>query len=459
MPAMTPLEGLAAWASEVVVADVPADQHRRARFRVLDTLGLVAAAADHPAGQNLAAWADANIGTGAHVLTSGSPTSPAIAALVHGSLAHARDFDDSFADSVVHPGSTVIAATLAAAERADASFDAITTAITVGYEIAGRLGMVAGRGFHARGFHATSIVGPIAAAGAAGRMLALDGMAMADALGLATSMSSGLLAFLADGGWSKWLHTGWSAHGGIIAAELARQHFRGPHHSLDHAYGLYGAFLGTPSVDLDALTSNLGRTWRGAAASTKSFPCAHVIQPYIEAVLALRAEELVGAEDVQSIRCVMAPWALPIVAAPRATKIAPRNDLEAIASLPFMIAAALCDGRVDLATLRAETIGRADILSLAARIECFGDDALGAGFDGRLDAELRGGQHISRGVALSEPSEEQIVAKFRANTAHLPPDSCARLEHGLLNDALRGRALAQRALAALAGQRPAARLQ
>jgi 2-methylcitrate dehydratase PrpD len=452
MPTTTPLEDLAAWASEVTAADVPDAEHRRARFRILDTLGLVAAAANHPMGQSLAAWADADSGAGAHVLITGASASPAVAALVHGSLAHARDFDDSFVDSVVHPGSIVIAATLAAAERADASFDAITTALTVGYEIAGRLGAVAGRAFHARGFHATGVVGPIAAAGAAGQILALDGAAMADALGLATSMSSGLLAFLADGGWSKWLHTGWSAHGGIVAAELARRGFRGPHHALDHPYGLYGAFLGTPSANLEALTTGLGKTWRGAAALAKSFPCAHVIQPYIEAVLALRAEELLPVEGLQSIRCVMAPWALPIVAVPRATKIAPRNDLEAIASLPFMVAAALCDGRVDLATLGAETLGRADILSIAAITECVGDDILGSEFDGRMEVELRDGRRVSRRVALSESSEVQIVAKYRANTAHLPSDGCARLEHALLNDAPRGRALVQLTLDALVGQ-------
>src|SRR5580704_14378294 len=298
MTAMTPLETLAKWTSEIAAADVPAAQHRRARLRLLDTLGLIAAAAEHPVGRSLAAWADANRGSGAHVLISGCATSPAVAALVHGSLAHARDFDDSFSETVVHPGSIVVAATLAAADRADAGFDAITTSITVGYEIAARLGAVAGRGFHARGFHATSVVGPIAAAGAAARILALDATATADALGLATSMSSGLLAFLADGGWSKWLHTGWSAHGGIIAAELASHGFRGPHHGLDHQYGLYGAFLGKPELDLDAVTAGLGSTWLGAAASAKGFPCAHVIHPYIEAALALRAEGKLDAGNV-----------------------------------------------------------------------------------------------------------------------------------------------------------------
>jgi 2-methylcitrate dehydratase PrpD len=456
---MTPLETLAAWASEATAADVPAEQHRRARFRILDTLGLIAAASDHPAGRSLAAWTEVGGGTGAHVVINGAAASPAVAALVHASLAHARDFDDSFSDTVVHPGSIVNAAALATAERADSGFDAITAAITVGYEISARIAAVAGRGFHARGFHATGLVGPIAAAAAAGRILALDRAAMADALGLATSMSSGLLAFLADGGWSKWLHTGWSAHGGIIAAELAGRGFRGPHHALDHRYGLYGAFLGVPEPNLAVVTAGLGQDWLGAAASAKGFPCAHVIHPYIEATLALRAEGKLSADNVATVTCLMAPWALPIVAIPRSAKIAPRNDLEAIASLPFMVAAALCDGRVDLATLRPQTMGRADILALAARIDCTGDDRLGAAFNGHIDAQLRDGRHVCRAVTLSETREDQIVAKFRVNSACFAPDATAALEQAVLNDAPRGRQLARLAVAALAQRRNAAQSQ
>jgi 2-methylcitrate dehydratase PrpD len=452
---MTPLEALADWACHVSPADVPQGQHGLVRARLLDTMGLIAVAADQPAADSLMAWAVTNAGSGASILPNGARTAPAVAALVHGSLAHARDFDDTFPDTVVHPGSTVIAAALAAAEAKNASFDDLSAAIVVGYEIAARLGAAAGRGFHARGFHATSIVGPIAAAGAAGHILALETAAMADALGLATSMSGGLLAFLADGGWSKWLHTGWAAHGGLVAAELAGHAFRGPHHALDHHYGLYSAFLGAPGTDLDVITAGLGQIWLGETARAKHFPCAHVIQPYIEAVLAWRIQGHFSAggrfraDAVRSIRCVVAPWALPIVADPRAVKIAPKNDLEAIASLPFMVAAALCDGRVDLATLRPETLGRSDIRALAARIACDGDETLGSGFDGRIEAIVSGGDCIRRDVAVSASSEERIVAKFRINTAHLQHEACRELETAVLRGRPESRALVQLATTAM----------
>ena len=452
---MTALEQLAQWIGTLTPDRIPDEQHRLARMRLVDTFGLIAAALDHAAGKSLLAWANANAGGGATMIGHGGAVQPAVAALVHGSLAHARDFDDTFAESIVHPGSTVIAATLATAETADAPFETLTAAITVGYEIAARLGAVAGRDFHARGFHATGIVGPVAAAAAAGYVKRLDASQLADAMSLATSMSSGLLAFMGDGGWSKWLHTGWSAHGGVTAAELAATGFRGPRHGLEHRYGLYGAFLGRPDAELSRLTDGLGQTWLGASAHAKLYPCAHVIQPYIDGALAVRSAKLatanVSVESIAAVRCVMAPWAIPIVAEPRANKIAPRNDLEAIASLPFMVAAAFVEGRVDLRTLDPGTIENPAIRALAARIVCAADPALGSGFDGRMDVTFHDGDPLSRTVGIAPPDRTRIMAKFNANTNGRNRTACDELLRVLGDGAPRARELMRLAHTAMAG--------
>jgi 2-methylcitrate dehydratase PrpD len=412
---MTPLEDLAGWASSVRPADIPAEQIKLVRLRLLDTLGLIAAAAAEPVGQSMLQWADAWPGGGeATILVNGAKAHPAIVALMHGTLAHARDFDDTFPDSVVHPGSVVVPAALGVAEQLDASFAQLSTAIVVGYEVAARLGKIAGRGFHARGFHATGVVGPIAAAATASQLLLLDRASSADALGLASSMSSGLMAFLADGGWSKWLHAGWAAHGGIIAAELAKARIRGPRHAFDHPAGLFGAFGGERS-DLSPVLDDLGSAWLGALAQPKYYPCAHAVQPFIDAALSLRCEGSVA--TIAAIRCAVAPWAFPIVCIPRENKLAPRNDLEAIASLPFMLAAALCDGKVDLETLRPETLARDDLRSLAARIECEMDERLGAGFDGAITVVDTDGRTARRSVGLKPFDEHRLRQKFHSNAA------------------------------------------
>src|SRR5258705_2236424 len=99
--AMPPLEAMADWASQVTPADVPAAQHQLVRARLLDSIGLIAVAAEHPAGESLMAWAAANGGAGATPLPDRAQAAAAVAPLVHRSLAHAPDFDATLSDTGV----------------------------------------------------------------------------------------------------------------------------------------------------------------------------------------------------------------------------------------------------------------------------------------------------------------------------------------------------------------------
>jgi 2-methylcitrate dehydratase PrpD len=387
-------------------------------LRVLDTAGLVAAGWNTDAVRAALAFARAEGGTGTAALWCRTARlSASRAAFVHGVAAHCRDFDDTFTDSVVHPGSVVVPAALAAGEAARAAPEDIGAAIVAGYEIAARIGGVAGRRFHARGLHATGIVGPIAAAATAARANRLSAEATAWAMGLAASMSGGLMAFQVDGAWSKWLHTGWAAQGGIVAAELAARGFRGPLIALDGTGGLFAALLHGEALDLAPLTRGLGAEWPGGAAHFKYYPCAHVIQPYIDAALALRREHSLAANDVAEVRCQIAPWAIPIVCEPRAARVAPETELDAIASLPYMVAHALAEGAVTLAALSAEVRGRGDLRALAARVVHEADAAMGRGFDARLTIRTFAGPTFTAAADAAGADAARIAAKFVANAA------------------------------------------
>jgi 2-methylcitrate dehydratase PrpD len=281
--------------------------------------------------------------------------------------------------------------------------------------VAARLGAVAGRRFHARGLHATGIVGPIAAAAAAARAAGLSAREAAWALGLAASMSGGLMAFQADGAWSKWLHVGWAAQGGIVAAELARRGFRGPLSALDGPGNLFDALLSGESLDRDVLTKNLGDAWLGGEARFKIYPCAHVIQPYIDAALALRRTGNFRVDEIADVRCPIALWAVPIVCTPRAPKVAPETELDAIASLPFLVAAAIADGEVTLDALSGGTRGRRDLRDLASRVTHVEDPSLGHGFDARIEIRLRNGAVRTGAADAATPQAERLLAKFAAN--------------------------------------------
>lgn len=414
------LTELAAWCAALDWRAVPEAQRALVPLRVLDTAGLVAAGSATDAVRAALGFAESEGGAGAAALWFRTARLPASrAALVHGVAAHCRDFDDTFTDSVVHPGSVVVSAALAAGEAAHAAGEDAGAAIAAGYEVAARLGGAAGRRFHARGLHATGIVGPIAAAAAAARVQRLSAAETASAIGLAASMAGGLMAFQADGAWSKWLHTGWAAQGGIAAAGLAARGFRGPHAALDGAAGLFAALLHGEVPDLAALTRGLGVEWRGGAAHFKYYPCAHVIQPYIDAALALRREHALAADGVAEVRCAIAPWAVPIVCEPRAARIAPATELDAIASLPFMVAHALAEGEVTLAALSAERRERPGLRALAARVVHEPDAAMGRGFDARLTIRTQSGETLTAAADSAAPDAGRVAAKFVANAAHL----------------------------------------
>ena len=405
-------EHLATWLGTLAWPSLPEAQRELTQTRLLDTLGLIACGYRAEAASIARALALRTGGNGRATIAGSTTALPAAwAALVHGVAAHGFDFDDTFPESVVHPGSVIVPVALAVGEDVGASGAEILAAIAGGYEIAARLGRAGGTRFHARGFHATGVFAPVTAAFVAARLLRLDAQASASAEGLAASMAGGLMAFQADGSWSKWLHVGWGNFGGITAAQLAHGGYRGPLGALDGRSNLYSAFIGETLVDADAITEALGQRWDNATALFKLYPCAHVIQGYIDLALAMRG--MLVPATIERITCFVAPWAVPIVCEPAAEKARPQTMMQAIASLPVHVASALIDGRVDLETIGDANRQRADILALAAKVGYVPVEGL-KGFDARIEIVTADGRRHERNGGAAVADAARLRAKFTA---------------------------------------------
>ncbi len=388
-------------------------------LRVLDTVGLLLGGGGSEASSIARAYAEGQALGAASVVAGARGTTPGWAAFANGVAAHCWDFDDTFPDSIVHPGSIVVPTALAVGEETGASGAEVLTAIAGGYEIAARLSRAAERRLHHRGFHATGIFAPVVAAFVAGRLKRLSPAASASAVGLAASMSGGLLAFLEDGTWSKWLHLGWGNLGGITAADLAGKGFRGPAGALDGRHNLYAAFIGDPAPDYAALTAGFGREWHSETALFKLYPCAHVIHAYIDLALALRQSVGIDYRGIRRISMTVTPWAVPIVCEPMAEKTHPATTMQAIASLPFNVAAAFADGTVGLDTVEAASRARPDVCALAARTEYKLADL--PGFAGELAIEIADGRRHVRSGKAATATAERLRVKFKAIAARALP--------------------------------------
>lgn len=413
---------LSEWSNALRWDDVPDAHQHLVRLWILDSLGLMFAGHDSPPGHAMLSVARRQ--GGAHESTtvgSGERLPAAWVALVHGTLAHSMDFDDTFPDSVVHPGSLVVPVALAVGEAMKANGSAVLGAVAAGYEVAARLGSAAGAQFHARGFQASGVVGPLVTALVAGKIYEMSAIQVAQAMGLAGSMAGGLLEFISDGSWSKRLHLGWAAHGGILAAQLAATGFPGPLSVLEGRFGLYNAFLGNDAARISDVSTELGSDWRSRKAKFKYYPCAHVIHSFLDAAISLCQLQNLQPEQISKVECRVAAWGMPIVCTPRAEKIAPQTEYQARGSLPFALAAALVDGRVDLNTFTPAAISRPELLALAVRIECVEDPCLSE-FECVLHISTNEGQRFTaKSPANEKTNPQRVLAKFYSTAGRVLP--------------------------------------
>ncbi len=223
------IESLAHFAEATTFEQLPSAVVSSVKQRFLDTIGICLASSAESLGAGVADLVDVWGGRAEAGLIGRAGRCPAPnAAFYNGTLAHSLDFDDTHLPSVLHPSASVIPATLAIAESIGANGRDAIAAAAIGYEVCVRLGMagydpqLGNSIFFEKGWHATSICGALASAAIGAKLLQLDALKIASAMGIAASMGSGLLEANRVGGSVKQLHCGWAAHSGITAALLAQ---------------------------------------------------------------------------------------------------------------------------------------------------------------------------------------------------------------------------------------------
>ncbi len=285
-------------------------------------------------------------------------------ALATGVMAHSFELDDYHPAGKLHPGAVVIPAALAVAEREKAGGAALIQALIVGYETMIRVALAAGAlSMRRRGWHITGLCGPFGAAAAAGRLLGLDALQMANALGLAGTQASGLMAFTCDGSNSKRLHPGRSAQSGILAAELARQGFTGPTRVLEYEDGGFlKAVSDTP--DPSRLTAGLGEDFLSAGVGIKPYPCCASTHSSIDAVLYLKQKHRFSPEAVQEV----VVFNHSVVLKQTCWRYEPISPMQAQMNMGYCIALAISEGRITPELFSVSKIASPDLVALARKV-------------------------------------------------------------------------------------------
>ena len=128
-----------------------------------------------------------------------------------------------------------------------------------------------------------------AAAGVASA-LRLDDAQWVNALGIAGSMASGIIEYLAEGAWTKRMHPGWAAQAGYRAARMAQEGFTGPRTLFDGEHGFFHAFANSDACDFGAMLDGAAEEWLSSTIAFKPYACGTMAHPYIDCARKLVAE-------------------------------------------------------------------------------------------------------------------------------------------------------------------------
>lgn len=391
------------------------DVARAARHRILDTLAAMVSGAHLKPGEMAIRFARTQGGNPeATVLTTDIRTSAVNAALANGMFAHADETDDFDPVTKAHPGSHVVPAALAMAEREGRSGIELLNAVALGYDICCRFLLALGadlvRRAHRSAEGTSSTMGSVAAAASLAR---LDEKGMRHALSYAAQQVSGVWSWVRDAEHVEkaFDFSGMGARNGVTAAIMAQMGFSGVWDVFDCEHNVLQALSSDPRPD--EMVAGLGSRFFVTETAIKPFSVGYPIQAPLDAFLRLRREHGLNVDNVERIVARLPEDGARIV-----------NDrFMPDINCQHLIALALVKGAVSFEDSHSfERMKDPEVLAAKARVQLVADPELmdpAAPRSGLVEVTLRDGRTVSHftrhapGTQENPMDTESVNAKAR----------------------------------------------
>ncbi len=380
---MTEVEELATFVERARLQDVSAAAVEQLKIRVLDTLGVAIGAIGAAPMRAIRKLTQKLGGQPLATLIGGGKTAPDRAAFYNGGLSRYLDFMDSYvaAGETCHPSDN-LGAVLAAAEMQGASGAEFLTALAVAYQIQTRLSDVAP--VRHRGFDHTT-QGAYAAAAGVAKALKLPRQQIANAVAI-SGTANNALRVTRTGALSHWKGLAYPnvAMAATHAALLASYGVTGPEAVFEGVKGFKETISGP--FEIDWLKEDLERV---RFTILKRHNAEIHSQSAIDAALDIRAQAGFRLAAVRAVRLRTFAVAHQIIGGgAEGDKHVVRTKEQADHSLPYMLAVALIDGKVQPEQYARERIVAPDVQGLLHKVTIMPDAALSALFPQRFPARL-----------------------------------------------------------------------
>lgn len=340
----------------------------KAKQAIIDSVGVIFAGVAEPMRVPNTAYIDALPSEPqATAIGIGRKTSMTNAAFVNGTFNHCIDFDDCCFPSIAHSTTTYLGTMLAIGEYLHLTGKDLINAYVIGHEIYNKLGCVINPNCWYAGYHATGLLGTVAAAVVGGRLMGLDAQQLKWALGIAASSAAGLKVNL--GSMTKPYHAGHACEIGVKAAILAKNGFTARDNAFEGRMGFADVYGGkTPHLEF---IDGLGTEWETVVRPPfmKPHPSCGGTHAAMNAIRILKQKHGITADMVERIEMGTNPGSFEQLIYPD-----PQDVYEGRFSATFTMAIAMVKDRWGISVHTEEVLREPAIQDMIKRVHLYIDD-------------------------------------------------------------------------------------
>ncbi len=419
---MTIAEELSEYASSVKYSDIPANSIHESKKRIIDALGCgIGAFAAEPVKFSRNIAEKANVNDGSTLLGTKKKSTPDLASFVNGIMVRYFDYNDTYlSKEPAHPSDN-LGACLSVADAEDASGKDLLLSVALAFEIQCRLCDAAD--IRHRGWDHVCY-GLVSTALASGRLMDLNPEQMTQAVNLALN-SHITMRQVRAGELSMWKGCSFANAGrnGVFSALLAREGMTGPSPIFEGEMGFFKQVSGPFQINTEDFGGRKGK-FKIGETYLKYFPAEIHSQTAIWAALEAR-KEIEDLNDIVSVEIASHEAGFTILGKDP-EKWAPTTKETADHSLPYIVAMALLEGKIDNSSYAPRKFKDPTILDFLKKVTVVEDKDLTAVYPeavaNRVTLKLSSGKIVSKQVNYhkghpKDPmSDEKVEKKFRTLT-------------------------------------------
>lgn len=345
--------------------EVPNEIVDAAKLHILDSIGCLLGGVTLAPGKlalDLAVATSGGANAGSTIFGTGRRAGYLDAVQAMSVAAHCGEMDDIHGGAGICIGGMVVPALLAMAEKFGGGGRQFLEAAIAGYETVIRIGLsIDAPKLFARGWWPSTVCGAFGVAAAGAKFLSWSADRTANALGIASLHSGGMITGGSEGATARHLAFGHAARNGVASLLAAEQGFTGPARAFEDQRGFCLTLCAEPKWQR---LSDFG-TFHLPEVAFKPYPCARQLHAGVEALLKILQEHGLKPGVIDQIELSLPTANASMVNRPSITP----THAATVGSGQYVMAVTALRGKIDLQSFEEEFLNLPAVRDLMSKVK------------------------------------------------------------------------------------------